>query len=186
MADVENVLNTAAEKEVKIDFEDINDEKVLFEWEAPERAYQKRDRDFWITAIAILVLVSVILFFVKEYFLIVALGSVLFLYYVLATVPPHRITNKITNRGIYFGSLRYEWIDLENFYFKKNLSNDEVLFGTMLRFPRQIAMVIDATDRDKIKAIVVKKIPFMEASPRFIDKLTKWFADRLPLEKREK
>lgn len=45
---------------------DWNEEKVLFEWEAPERSYQKKDRDFWITAISILVLVSVILFFVKK------------------------------------------------------------------------------------------------------------------------
>ena len=180
---MDDVKNMEAENETERDFTDINDERVLFEWEAPERAYQKRDRDFWITAVAILVLVSIILFFVKEYFLIVALGSVLFLYYVLATVPPHRIKNKITNRGIYFGDLRYEWGDLENFYFKTSLSNDQILFGTMLRFPRQVAMVIDSTDRDKIKSIVIKKIPFMEASPRFIDKLTKWFADRLPLEK---
>jgi hypothetical protein len=32
-----------------------------------ERSYKKRDRDFWITAISILVLVSVILIFIKEF-----------------------------------------------------------------------------------------------------------------------
>ena len=186
MADMEDVKKTAMENDVEKIMEDINDEKVLFEWEAPERAYQKRDRDFWITAVAILVLVSVILIFVKEYFLVVALGSVLFLYYGLATVPPNRIKNKITNRGICFGELRYVWDDLENFHFKTSLSNDQILFGTMLRFPRQVAMVIDTVDKEKLKSIVVKKIPYVETPPRFIDKLTKWFADRLPLEKREK
>ena len=35
------------------------EEKVLFEWTSPERAFQRRNRDFWITAIAILVLVFV-------------------------------------------------------------------------------------------------------------------------------
>ena len=37
----------------------------------------------------------------------------------------------------------------------------------------------------KIKEIVVKKLPLVEDSPNFVDKLTKWFTDRLPLEKRE-
>ena len=71
--------NDSSDKIVKaLEDKDWNEEKVLFEWEAPERAYKKRDRDFWITIIAILVLVSVILFLVKEFFLIGALISALF------------------------------------------------------------------------------------------------------------
>ena len=81
------------------DIDDLKEERVLFEWMAPERAFQRRDRDFWITAIAILVLVAVILIFIKEFFLIIALGSILFLFYVLSTVPPENIKNKLTNRG---------------------------------------------------------------------------------------
>ena len=53
--------------------EELNEEKFLFSWEAAERAYQKRDRDFWITAVAILVLVSIILLFIKEFFLVIVL-----------------------------------------------------------------------------------------------------------------
>jgi len=96
-------------------FLDLNEEKTLFEWEAPERSFQKRNKDFWITAIAILVLFSVVLFFIEEFFLIVALTSVLFLYYVLSTVPPQQIKNKITNRYVYFGEAKYLWEDLESF-----------------------------------------------------------------------
>ncbi|MFA6007878.1 MAG: hypothetical protein WC784_04535, partial [Candidatus Shapirobacteria bacterium] len=67
---------------------DVNEERILFEWEAPERAYQKRNKDFWVTAVAILILVSVILIFIKEFLLIVALVSVIFMYYAMSTVPP--------------------------------------------------------------------------------------------------
>ncbi len=163
-----------------------NIEKILYEWDAPERSYQKKDKDFWITAIALLILVSVILFFVKEFLLIVALISILFLYYVLSTVPPQMIHMKISNKAVYFGEVRYLLGDLENFCFKKNLSSEQILFGTMLRFPRQIAMVIDETDKETIKSIVEKRIPYVENPPAFIDKLTKWFADRLPLDKNNK
>lgn len=164
---------------------DWNEEKVLFEWEAPERAYQKKDRDFWITVISILVLVSVILFLVKEFFLIGALVSALFLYYVLSTVPPQNIKYKITNRGVYYGESRYQWDMFDRFWFKKSLSNELIHFETILRFPRQISLVINSNDKDKIKTFVVKRLPMIEESPNFTDKLTKKVISWLPLEKKE-
>lgn len=166
--------------------ENLNEERVLISWEAPERAYQKKNRDFWVTAVAILILVSVILIFIKEFFLIMALISVLFLYYALSAVPPGMIKSKLTNRGLYFGELRYEWKDLEKFWFKKNMSSQTINFETKLRFPRLISLVIDPRDMDDFKEIIIKKIPHLENSPTFVDRLTKWFAERLPLEDREK
>ncbi|MFA5532324.1 MAG: hypothetical protein WDA13_01885 [Candidatus Shapirobacteria bacterium] len=165
--------------------DDWNEEKTKIEWEAPERAFQKRDKDFWVTAIAILILVSVILVFVKEFFLIIALVSILFLYYVMSTIEPGNIKYKITNRAIYFGEPNYEWDLLTRFWFKKSLSSEMIHFETKLRFPRQVSLVINKEDKEKIKEIVLKKLPMVEYSPNFIDKLTKWFADRLPLEKKK-
>jgi len=167
------------------DVVEMNEERILIEWEAAERSYQKRNKDFWVTAIAILILVSVILIFIKEFFLIMALISVLFLYYALSSVPPEKIKNKLTNRGLYFGELRYEWKDLKRFWFKKSMSSDTINFGTSLKFPRVISLVIDSKDTEKLKEIVVKRIPLLESSPTFIDRLTQWFASRLPLEDRE-
>jgi hypothetical protein len=164
----------------------INEEKTLFEWESAERSYKKRDKDFWITVVAILVLFSVILFFIQEFFLIVALVSILFLYYVLATVPPEKIKSKITNRGVYFGEAEYKWDILARFWFKKNLDSEMLEFETNLNFPRQISLVINEEDKEELKKVVLKKLPLIESSPNFIDKVAKWFGDRLPLEKREK
>lgn len=164
---------------------DLYEEKVLFEWEAPERAYQKKGKDFWVTSVAILILVSVILIFINEFFLIMALISVLFVYYALSSVPPGTVKNKLTNRAVYFGELRYEWNGLQNFWFKKSLSNQTINFDTMLRFPRMVSLVIDPEDQEKIKEIAIKRIPLLENSPTFVDRLTKWFADRLPLEDRK-
>jgi len=48
-----------------------------------------------------------------------------------------------------------------------------------------VSLVIDPKDQEKIKEIVIKRIPMLESSPTFVDKLTKWFADRLPLEDRK-
>jgi len=165
---------------------DTNEEKTLLEWEAPERAFKKRDKDFWITAISILVLFSVVLIFIKEFFLIVALVSVLFLYYVLSTVTPQIIKYKITNRGIHFGEANYNWDILLRFWFRKSLNVELLEFETNLRLPRQISLVINETDKDKIKEIILKKLPLVESSPNFVDKMAKWWTDKMPWEKREK
>lgn len=177
MSDAKKTVDPITEK-----LQDVNEEKILFEWDAPERSFQRKDRDFWITAIAILVLVSIILFFVNEFPLILSLIAVMFLYYALSTVPPGIIHNKLTNRGIYFGELRYEWGLLNRFWFKKSLSSQVIAFETHLRFPRQVTMVIEEKDQEKIKEIVLKIIPMLDESPTLVDKITKWFADRLPLE----
>lgn len=164
---------------------DWNEEKTQIEWQAPERSFQKKNKDFWITIIAILILVSVILFFVKEFLLIIALISILFLYYVLSTIPPQDIDYKITNRAIYFGETNYNWDILTRFWFKKSLSSQMIHFETKLRFPRQISLVINESDKEKIKEIVTKKLPLIKESPVFIDKMTKWLVNRLPLEKKK-
>ncbi|MDD4382996.1 MAG: hypothetical protein PHD49_02560 [Candidatus Shapirobacteria bacterium] len=165
---------------------DINEEKTLFKWTAAERAFKKRDKDFWITAISILVLFSVVLIFIEEFFLIVALVSVLFLYYVLSTVPPQEVKYKITNRGIHFGDSKYSWDILLRFWFRKSLNVELLEFETNLRVPRQISFVIKESDKEEIKKIVLKKLPLVESSPNFVDKLAKWWNDKMPWEKREK
>jgi hypothetical protein len=172
----------------KIDQEikNTNEEKILFEWEATERSFKKRDKDFWITAVAILILFSVVLIFIKEFFLVVALVSILFLYYVLSTVPPRMVKNKITNRGIKLEEANYDWRILLRFWFKKSLNSELLEFETNLRIPRQISLVINENDKEKIKEIVLKKLPLIESSPNFVDKLTKKVGNMLPLEKREK
>lgn len=176
------LMDDKIEKTIK----DTNEEKTLFEWEAPERSFKKRDKDFWITVVAILVLFSVVLVFIKEFFLIVALVSVLFLYYVLSTVPPENVKYKITNRAIHFGDSQYNWNVLLRFWFRKSLNSELLEFETNLRIPRQISFVIKEEDKPKIKEIILKKLPLVESSPNFVDNMSKWFSDRMPLEKREK
>lgn len=178
-----------AEKKKKVEVEqidDLNEEGVLFEWLAPERAFKKREKDFWITAVAILVLVGVIFIFIKEFFLVVALGSILFMYYGMSTVPPENVRYKITNRGVYFGDMPYYWNQLERFWFKPSLSTDMIHFGTILAFPKTVSMVITPDIKEKIKEIVIKRLPHIEEAPNFVDKVTDWFAKRLPLEDRVK
>ncbi len=161
----------------------VREEKVLITWTAPERTFKTRDKEFWVTAIAILILVSVILFFVKEFFLILALMALIFLYYVLSTVPPGNIQNKITTKGIYVGSTHcYNWDFLKRYWFKTQFDQTILSLETKINFPRVISLIIPLKYRKKIEKIMNKYLPYEESPPGFVDKLTAWTINRLPLE----
>jgi len=114
---------------------DLYEEKVLFEWEAPERPYQKKVKilgygychfDFSIRYFD----------FYQWIILIMALISVLFVYYALSSVPPGTVKNKLTNRAVYFGELRYEWSGLQNFWFKKASPVKQLILIPRSDFPK--------------------------------------------------
>jgi len=177
-------------KKVQKDKEDItyidnNLEKSLFEWEQAERPYKKRDKNYWVTTIVILILVSVIFFYMKEFLLIVALFSGLFLYYSMSAITPQNISYKITNRGVYYGGSRIEWALLNRFWIKQNMDSCVIYFDTNLRFPRQISVIINEKDTETLKKIISRRIPMLEDSPEFVDKVTKWVGKKFPLESKK-
>jgi len=161
----------------------VREEKTLLTWVAPERAFKTRDKEFWVTVIAILALVSIILFFVKEFFLILALLALVFLYYVLSTVPPGNITNKLTTKGVYVGSThRYDWDFLKRYWFKTQFDQIILSLETYAGFPRVIALLVPKAKQNEIQKLLNKYLPYEESPPGFVDKLTAWTIDRLPLE----
>ncbi len=161
----------------------VREEKTLLTWTAPERTFKTRDKEFWITAIAILALVSIILFFVKEFFLILALLALVFLYYVLSTVPPESVQNKLTTKGVYIGPThRYDWGLLKKYWFKTQFDQIILSIETYTGFPRVIALVVLKNQKKDIEKTLNKYLPYEESPPGFVDKLTAWAIDRLPLE----
>ena len=133
---------------------DMNIEKDIFAWTQMERPFKRRTREFWLTAIAILVLVSVIFIFIKEFMLVVALLSILFLYYTMSTVEPSTIRYRITNRGIYWGDSRIEWGLLKRFWIKPNLDSEAVFFETYLKKLKNPKYILN--NIDKLKNFPVK------------------------------
>ncbi len=167
------------------EFSNTNEEREILSWEAPERSLRKRSKDFWITGLSIYFLSSIILIFAKETFLVFAIGAAIFLYYALSTVEPQIVVNKITNRGVYFGTVFYDWRDLASFWFGKLADREAIFFETYLRFPRQVSLIIDAKDQNRLKELVVKKLPLVTQEPTFIDKASKWLMEKLPLEEKK-
>ena len=161
----------------------VKEERVLFEWQALERPYQRKNREFWTTTLSILGLICLILFFVKEWFLIVALIALVFLYYVLTTIPPQKTKYKITTKGVYLtSSQRVDWDLLRRFWFDQKWGHRLLHLETWLDFPQVISFVVTKEDEKKISQIIKKYLPQEESSPNFLDKLSSWLAKKFPIE----
>lgn len=162
----------------------VKEEKELFSWQALSRPYQKKDRDFWVTALASAGLICVILFVIGEWGLIAAILSLLFFYYVLTTVKPEKVKYRITTKGVYLpgAEQRVDWDYLKSYYFVQKWGHDLVKIETHLRPLSLISLVIIKADEEKIKDILKKYLPQGEEKKNAADKVSNWVYKRLPFE----
>ena len=157
--------------------------KVLYSWLAPARSFKRRDKEFWTTVIAIVVLVGLILFFVQEFFLIAAIISLTFVYYVLSTVEPEEKEYKITNRGLVYDGVTYPWETIQQFWFSDKYGQRMVnfeLFGGGIS--GRLSILVGKGDEKKIREILLKFLVEEEIKPNFLDNAASWLQKKIPLE----
>src|SRR3989304_8523880 len=90
--------------------------EVFLTWVSPSRLFKRRDREYFTNIGAIVFLLVIILIFAREFVLIAAVLSIVFLVYVLSTVPPEEVTHRITNLGIESAGHFYRWEELAAFW----------------------------------------------------------------------
>ena len=155
--------------------EDSAQEKELFKWTALERPYKPLSKQFFTTAIAIVVLISIVLALSGEWMLIAVLASMIFVNYVWSPVPPENIEYTLTTRGIRVGTQLYKWEDCTRFWFQDEL----LMVDTPSNFPRRLHIIADKnTVEDIIKKYVLEEKPELT----IIDRATAWISEKFPLE----
>lgn len=160
------------------------EEKTLLFWESPSRPFKKYQKEYFNTAGTIVGLVIVILLFLKEILLIGVILALCFTFYVLATIPPKEIKNKITTHGVYSGDHFYPWEQLDSFWFDESRGQGVLNIATYLRFPTQLFLVLGKTGEKKLKDILGQYLRFSPNPPRsFLDEAADWLGKRVPLEK---
>ena len=157
--------------------------KVLFSWEAPIRPFKKRDKEFFSTAGAIAFLVGVILIFLKEWFLIVAIIALLFLVYILSTIPPEKTKHEITNKGIATGGRDYGWGELGNFWFSEQWEQKILNVEVPFQFPARLFMLLGDEKEEEVKKHLTRFLEHQESAPTWVDKASNWLSEKVPLER---
>ncbi len=154
-------------------------EKDLLTWTAPARPFRKRDRQYFVTTFAITGIISLVIFLAEGLMPVVLIISLVFLYYILSTVPPEQIEYKITTKGIKIGSSLTPWQSLISFWFSKRGETDVLFFNTYI-IPGVIELVINPELKDKLKTEVSAYLPYEEKPKSNLDKVTGWLGTKLP------
>lgn len=154
-------------------------EKDLVAWTAPARPFKRRDREFYITIIAIAGIVGLVLFLIEGFMPVILIISLVFLFYVLSTVEPENIEYKITNKGIKVVDKRTDWALMSRFWFSRRFDSELLVIETW-GLPGRMELVINLQDKEEIRKALSSYIVEEEASPSYLDRAANWFSKKLP------
>ena len=157
---------------------------TLLMWNAPERPYKKRDREFYITGITLAFLLIVIAFFLKEWLLIGAVLAVVFVNYALVAVEPAKIANKITKKGIWTGETFYRFSEISQYWFENQLENLALIL-LLKKQTRRAVLVAPNDQKDQVDQFLREYLVFREKPLKsLVDKISGWMSAKFPLEEK--
>ena len=153
----------------------------LFEWKAPDRYQFKFNNKWFLIVVVFALLLSLFLAILRNYFLMAAIMSVLFLLYVAGTTKPVKVKHKITARGIDTGGKLYEWYMLKNFFFAKRGEEILLIVETKLNMPAALILLVSEEDKDPVFVLLQEKLIYRDIREwRWFDKLS--YGEYIPLE----
>ncbi len=157
------------------------EKRTIIAWQAPSRPFKKRDKQYYTTVVAIVFLISLILFFAGQFLPIAVVISVGFLAYVLSSVPPHDVKIEITTYGIEIEDLLYYWEEMGRFWLDEK-HDQELLTIEVMRFPGRIILMFEEGKKDELREILSEVLLEEKPAETFYDKAAKWLQDKIPLE----
>lgn len=156
--------------------------EVLYSWSSPSRLFKKRDKEYFTNVGAIVFLLIVILLFAREFLLIAAVVSVVFLIYVLSTVPPEDVEHAVTSLGIDSAGHFYRWEEFFDFWFEEQWG--QALLVLNPKIGTRVIILLGHADGKKVRELIAQHIPFREAPEKsWVDNAATWLSEKVPLEK---
>lgn len=165
--------------------EEVSEKKETnLSWKSPSRPFKKRDRDFFTTILAMVFLIAVILFFMKEWLLIGAILALSFMVYCLSATSPEEVEHTLTDKGLRSAGHEYPFDRLLDFWFGQKYGSEILYIQTKLRFPPRLIILINSQDKEKIKEILTPRLFYKETPVKnWMDTAAEWLSKKVPLEK---
>lgn len=140
----------------------VQQREVIYEWKSPMRAFQKLDKKrFWLVSLAVLAL-FVVLAILGHYFLMIAISAVMFLVYVLGTIPPEKVEHAITSLGVETMGKPYNWEFLKEYWFSERDSQKMLNIDTKIAFPSRLIMLVGDDDMKVIHSALKKRLMYKD------------------------
>lgn len=144
--------------------ENVN-KRTLYQWASPNKLPNggldpKLRRSLFIVGIV----VGLILLIMQEFLLILAIGSVVFVIYVISSTPAEDVMHEITNLGVIYDGEFYPW-EVFSYYFFTERDGVGIL-GMDRKSGVRLIFIVNAEQRQEIHKILFERIPYLEEAPR--------------------
>lgn len=141
--------------------------EVFFQWEASSRYFEKKPKSYFRAIIVLSILISLILFFIKEPILIGLVWVIFFVVYAKATVPPLTVRYSLDKFGFGYigGYLSYPQIILFSVENKSNGSFLRIITNEAGR-EVNIGLPQNSQKQTEIIGFLKNKVPFVEKLPK--------------------
>lgn len=158
--------------------------RTLLSWTAPGRPFRRRGKEFYLSALLIMLLIEIILFLFSQYILMLVVLSLVFVAFALVTIPPRDFHYRISSEGVTIEDHFFLWQELYDFYFKKRDGADILHVRTRALIPGELTITLGAMDREHVKSTLLPYLPYREViRPTFMEKSGDWLAKNFPLER---
>jgi hypothetical protein len=174
---------TRSDKKQVLKKDPVPASETLLEWTSKAWPFIKKSPEFFRTILVIAGLLVLITIFMKEFLTVLVIVTLVFVVYVLGTVPPTRVAHKVTEQGLHSGEHFYPWEQLTRFWFGERSKHDMLFVETTLRFPRRLMLVLEGVDKKKLRGLLKEKLELVEEpEPGLLDRSARYLAEKIPLE----
>ncbi|MCA9385387.1 hypothetical protein KC717_01930 [Candidatus Dojkabacteria bacterium] len=135
--------------------------KELYAWEAPDRITLVKSKAWYTTLATTAGVVIFIALLIENFFLIPAILAIIFLIYVMNTVPPKNIRNIITNKGVQIDSEFYLWKDIECFWVSER-EGEMIINVELTDYKGRIMLLLGKGDINSILTEMIKHEDYRE------------------------
>ncbi len=157
-------------------------EKTLLAWISPSRIYKKHSKEFYTNLGAIIFLVCVILLFLKQIWLILAIVAFFFFSYIIDIIKPENIEHRITNKGLYTINKFFLWDQLGRFWVETEFNQTILYLENFVGFPPRLMLIIKPEDKENIEKILKNYLVMQKPEPSQIEKWGQLLNQKIILE----
>jgi hypothetical protein len=149
--------------------EKLGPKEVYLAWQGAGRPEKKGfNKKTARTLLVIGVVISLLLAIMGEFWLILVMGSMVFVTFVLSSTPPQSASYEISNHGIKFDEMMYYWHQLKNYFFYTADGTEMLAVSTMEAFPGRLFILINPADKEKINGIMSSRLNFLQEAPKTV------------------
>jgi len=153
---------------------------TIYEWNVQTRPFVSRSKS-WFTSLALLFCVFILLtVLLQEFILMFVLVSLLLLLFVASTIPPEKVTHKITTHGVKYIDRIFKWSELDEYWFTMRNNDIFLNISTKSPTPSQLILMISENSQDEkmnIEQILDQFLPRRELDIRD-DKIVQNFINK--------